>query len=188
MPIPTSTYRLQIQRDFTLDDAAGLVDYLRELGVGAVYLSPVLQATTGSPHGYDTTDLTRSTPTAGARKVCGRCWTAARDAGLGVVIDIVPNHLGISVPAENPAWWDVLRLGPESAYAGWFDIDWSRDRIVVPVLGDDATLSRAGRRAALLRAPVPAGARDPGLRATTPTRCTPGSTTSWCTTPAATPS
>ena len=80
-------------------------------------------------------------PTAVARKVCARCWTAARDAGLGVVIDIVPNHLGISVPAENPAWWDVLQLGRESAYAGWFDIDWSRDRIVVPVLGDDATLS-----------------------------------------------
>ena len=54
------------------------------------------------------------------------------------MVDLVPNHLGISVPAENPAWWDVLRHGRDSAYAGWFDIDWSRDRIVVPILGDDA--------------------------------------------------
>ncbi len=141
MPIPTSTYRLQIQRDFTLGEAAGLVDYLRELGVGAVYVSPLLQATIGSPHGYDTTDVTRVDVDRGGAEGLRALRTAARDAGLGVVIDIVPNHLGISVPAENPAWWDVLRLGPESAYAGWFDIDWSRDRIVVPVLGDDATLS-----------------------------------------------
>ena len=140
MPIPTSTYRLQIQRDFTLAEAAGLVDYLRELGVGAVYLSPVLQATTGSPHGYDTTDVTRVDAERGGAEGLYALRAAARASGLGVVIDIVPNHLGISVPAENPAWWDVLRFGRESAYAGWFDIDWSRDRIVVPVLGDDATL------------------------------------------------
>ncbi|HZA03967.1 MAG TPA: malto-oligosyltrehalose synthase, partial [Propionibacteriaceae bacterium] len=68
---------------------------------------------------------------------------AARDAGLGVVVDLVPNHLGISMPAENPAWWDVLQHGRESAYADWFDIDWSRDRIVVPILGDDAALTVA---------------------------------------------
>ena len=64
---------------------------------------------------------------------------AARDAGLGVVVDIVPNHMGIAVPAENPAWWDVLQHGRASPFAGWFDIDWSRDRILVPVLGDDAS-------------------------------------------------
>ena len=108
MPIPTSTYRLQIQRDFTLDDAAGVLDYLRELGVGAVYLSPLLQATTGSPHGYDTTDVTRVDADRGGAEGLRALLAAARDAGLGVVIDIVPNHLGISVPAENPAWWDVL--------------------------------------------------------------------------------
>ena len=141
MPIPTSTYRLQISRDFTLDDAAGVLDYLRELGVGAVYLSPLLQATTGSPHGYDTTDVTRVDADRGGAEGLRALLAAARDAGLGVVIDIVPNHLGISVPVENPAWWDVLKLGRASAYAGWFDIDWSRDRIVVPVLGDDASLT-----------------------------------------------
>ena len=141
MPTPTSTYRLQIQRDFTLGDAADLVDYLRDLGVGAIYLSPLLQSTTGSLHGYDTTDVTQVDADRGGAEGLRTLRIAARHAGLGVVIDIVPNHLGIAVPAENRAWWDVLRLGRESAYADWFDIDWSRDRVVVPVLGDDATLS-----------------------------------------------
>ena len=114
------------------------------LGVGAVYLSPVLQSTLGSDHGYDTTDPTpgRHRPRRGGGPA-GGCWTPPGDAGLGVVVDMVPNHLGISVPAENPAWWDVLRHGRASAYADWFDIDWSRGRIVVPVLGDDATLTVA---------------------------------------------
>ena len=70
-----------------------------------------------------------------------RLMTSARLAGLGVIIDIVPNHLGIAHPIQNPAWWDVLRLGKDSRYASWFDIDWSRGRIVVPVLGDDARLA-----------------------------------------------
>jgi len=138
--IPTSTYRLQIQRDFTLYDAAELMGYLRDLGVGAVYLSPLLQATIGSDHGYDTTDVTRVDRDRGGQEGLKQILGAARQAGLGVVIDIVPNHLGISVPAENPAWWDVLKLGRGSPYASWFDIDWSRGRIVVPILGDDQTL------------------------------------------------
>ena len=141
MPTPTSTYRLQISADFTLYDAAALVDYLTGLGVGAVYLSPVLQSTLGSNHGYDTTDPSRVDTDRGGAEGYQAVLDAARDAGLGVVVDLVPNHLGIAVPAENPAWWDVLRHGRDSAYAGWFDIDWTRDRIVVPVLGDDATLT-----------------------------------------------
>jgi (1->4)-alpha-D-glucan 1-alpha-D-glucosylmutase len=139
--IPSSTYRLQVNRSFTLDDAARLIDYLSELGVGAVYLSPILQSTIGSDHGYDTTDVTRIDQDRGGPEALALLMTSARSAGLGVVIDIVPNHLGIERPIENPAWWDVLRLGPESSYATWFDIDWSRGRIVVPVLGDDAQLS-----------------------------------------------
>ncbi len=144
MTIPSSTYRLQITRDFTLTDAAELTGYLRDLGVGAVYLSPVLQSTIGSDHGYDTTDPTQIDRDRGGQAGLQQLLTAARGAGLGTVIDIVPNHLGISVPAENPAWWDVLRFGRDSAYAGWFDIDWSRDRIIVPVLGDDQTLKVVG--------------------------------------------
>ena len=140
MPVPSSTYRLQISQDFTLHDAAQLVDYLAELGAGAVYLSPVLQATRGSMHGYDTTDVSRIDEDRGGQDGLDAVFAAAREAGLGVVVDLVPNHLGISVPAENPAWWDVLQQGRASAYADWFDIDWSRGRILVPVLGEDQTL------------------------------------------------
>jgi (1->4)-alpha-D-glucan 1-alpha-D-glucosylmutase len=137
VPVPSSTYRLQINHELTLAKAADLTGYLSELGVGAVYLSPVLQSTIGSDHGYDTTDPTRVDRDRGGEEGLNRLFAAATGAGLGVVIDIVPNHLGIAVPVENPAWWDVLRLGPASPYAGWFDIDWTRDRIVVPILGED---------------------------------------------------
>jgi (1->4)-alpha-D-glucan 1-alpha-D-glucosylmutase len=139
--IPSSTYRLQINRGFTLDDAATLIGYLSELGVGAVYLSPILQSTSGSDHGYDTTDPSRIDHDRGGEAGLERLMTSARSAGMGVIIDLVPNHLGIAHPIENPAWWDVLRLGRESPYAPWFDIDWSRGRIVVPVLGDDPQLT-----------------------------------------------
>ncbi len=137
---PTSTYRLQLQRDFTLADATALLDYLADLGVGAVYLSPLLASTPGSAHGYDTVDVTRIDPDRGGEAGLETLFSAAADAGLRVVIDIVPNHLGVEVPAANPAWWDVLQHGRSSAYADWFDIDWSRDRILLPVLGDDAVL------------------------------------------------
>jgi (1->4)-alpha-D-glucan 1-alpha-D-glucosylmutase len=162
--IPSSTYRLQVHREFTLNDAAGIVDYLAELGVGAVYLSPVMQSTTGSAHGYDTTDVTRIDRDRGGADGLQNLLTRAAAAGLGVVIDIVPNHLGIAVPAENPAWWDVLRLGRESVYAKWFDIDWSRGRIVLPVLGDDATweIVDGELRYADHRFPLAPGSWQPG--------------------------
>ncbi|HEY5979481.1 MAG TPA: malto-oligosyltrehalose synthase [Microlunatus sp.] len=137
---PTSTYRLQISKGFTLPDAAAVVGYLRDLGVGALYLSPVLQSTTGSAHGYDTTDPLRIDTDRGGEQGWAAVLATAAQAGLQVVVDIVPNHLGISVARENPYWWDVLRNGQASRYADWFDIDWSRP-ITVPVLGDDAVLS-----------------------------------------------
>jgi len=134
--VPTSTYRLQIRPGFTLDDAAGLIEYLTALGAGAVYLSPVLTSTAGSEHGYDVTDPTAIDPQRGGEEGFAHLLAAAADAGLPVVVDIVPNHLGVDVPEQNPAWWDVLAAGRDSAYAGWFDIDWSADRILFPVLGD----------------------------------------------------
>ena len=137
---PPSTYRLQVRKSFTLDDAASSVGYLRDLGVGAVYLSPILASTTGSDHGYDTTDPLRIDPDRGGEEGWAALLAAAADAGLQVVVDIVPNHLGISAARENPYWWDVLENGQASAYADWFDVDWSRP-ITLPVLGDDAVLS-----------------------------------------------
>ncbi|MGI3784169.1 MAG: malto-oligosyltrehalose synthase [Janthinobacterium lividum] len=142
--VPTSTYRLQITGSFTLDDAAALTDYLRDLGSGAVYCSPLLQAASGSDHGYDTVDPTRIDVARGGLEELQTLLGAAREEGLGVVVDIVPNHLGIAEPAENPAFWDVLRLGQGSPYAPWFDIDWQANpsgRLLLPVLGDDAVLS-----------------------------------------------
>lgn len=143
MTAPTSTYRLQIQPEFTLDDAADLVSYLNDLGVGAVYLSPILTSTTGSTHGYDTTDPTTIDPQRGGDAGWQALLLATEQAGIKVVLDIVPNHLGIAAPEQNRAWWDVLTHGRDSAYAAWFDIDWSRERITVPILGEDHTLTLA---------------------------------------------
>lgn len=144
MTEPTSTYRLQIRESLTLDDAAGLLDHLSALGVGAVYLSPLLTSTRGSDHGYDVTDPTTIDPQRGGEAGWQRLLQGAAEAGLDVVVDIVPNHVGVEVPEQNPAWWDVLTNGRESAYADWFDIDWDgsvapgdqRPRLLLPVLGD----------------------------------------------------
>ncbi|HET9871947.1 MAG TPA: malto-oligosyltrehalose synthase [Propionibacteriaceae bacterium] len=162
--VPSSTYRLQIRVGFTLQDAAAVVDYLRDLGVGALYLSPILKSTTGSDHGYDTVDVTRVDPARGGEDGLKALLAAAEAAGLGVVVDIVPNHLGIAVPVENPAWWDVLKHGRDSTYADWFDIDWSRSRILLPVLGDEPVLSIEGDELRYFehRFPLTPGSWQPG--------------------------
>lgn len=136
--VPPSTYRLQITPDFTLRDAAQVLDYLRRLGVGAVYLSPLLQSAAGSAHGYDVVDPTRVDEARGGPEALREFADAAHRRGLRVIVDIVPNHLGVAVPHENPWWWDVLRSGQESVYAGHFDIDWAfgDGRLRLPVLGD----------------------------------------------------
>jgi len=139
---PTSTYRLQISADFTLNDAAALVPYLADLGVGAVYISPILRATHGSVHGYDVVDHSEIDPDRGGAEGLAALGRACQEAGLGLVFDAVPNHMGVTAPIENPAWWDVLRNGQDSAHASWFDIDWkvADGRVLLPVLGDDADL------------------------------------------------
>lgn len=136
---PASTYRLQITPDFTLDDAAARVPYLKKLGVDWLYLSPILQARSGSSHGYDVVDPTRVDEARGGRGALERLAAATHEAGLGVMVDIVPNHMGIEVPRENPWWWDVLEHGRESRYAKFFDIDWDAEdgKVLIPVLGDD---------------------------------------------------
>jgi (1->4)-alpha-D-glucan 1-alpha-D-glucosylmutase len=137
----TSTYRVQVRGDFDLDTTAGLVDYLSALGVTHLYSAPILQSVTGSTHGYDVVDPTRVNSELGGAEALDRLVTALRSAGMGLVVDIVPNHVGVSVPRENPAWWSVLRDGQASPYARWFDIEWSRGPILIPVLADDRAIA-----------------------------------------------
>jgi (1->4)-alpha-D-glucan 1-alpha-D-glucosylmutase len=138
--VHASTYRLQIHRDFPLDAAAALVPYLKKLGVGAAYLSPIFTAVPGSTHGYDVCDPTRLNPEAGGEQGFARLAEALKAADMGCILDIVPNHMG-SDPVHNPWWWDVLEKGPESPYADFFDIDWNsrivglRGKVLLPVLG-----------------------------------------------------
>ncbi len=138
--VPVSTHRLQLEPDFTLDDAREQVDHLSALGVSHLYLSPVLQATPGSLHGYDVTDHTKVSEGLGGNAALDRLAVAARAAGLGIVLDVVPNHMTTPTPLTlNAPLWAVLREGRESQYASWFDVDWDAQdgRILMPVLGSD---------------------------------------------------
>ena len=136
--VPISTYRLQISRDFPLDAAADVAAYVHALGADWLYLSPILAATPGSTHGYDVVDPTSVDPDRGGPEALARLAAAAHRLGLGVLVDIVPNHMGVGTPAENPWWWDVLRLGRDSRWARHFDIDWAAGggRLRIPVLGE----------------------------------------------------
>ncbi|WP_432476191.1 malto-oligosyltrehalose synthase [Nocardioides sp. GXQ0305] len=139
MRIPASTYRLQVTEDFDLLDAARTLTYLHDLGVDWVYLSPVLASESGSEHGYDVADHSAIDPSRGRAAGLAALSSEARRLGMGVLVDIVPNHVGIARPWENAWWWHVLTHGPESSYADAFDIDWEAGdgRILVPVVGDD---------------------------------------------------
>jgi (1->4)-alpha-D-glucan 1-alpha-D-glucosylmutase len=137
-PVPASTYRLQIRKEFGFDAAADVVPYLAELGVGHAYLSPVLQPTPGSAHGYDVVDHSRLNDEAGGEPAFRTLIERLHEHGLGAVADVVPNHMAVPTPARlNSQLWSVLRDGPQSPYASWFDVDWSvPDRaILTPVLG-----------------------------------------------------
>src|SRR6478609_81122 len=137
---PLSTYRLQMRGDsFTFADAENQLDYLDALGVSHLYLSPILTAAQGSTHGYDVTDTTAVSAALGGAEGLARLSSAARSRGMGLIVDIVPNHVGVQKPEQNPWWWGVLEHGRGSAYASYFDIDWDLDggRIVLPVLGSD---------------------------------------------------
>jgi (1->4)-alpha-D-glucan 1-alpha-D-glucosylmutase len=133
---PRATYRVQVRPGFDLSATAELAGYLADLGVTHLYSAPLLAACPGSEHGYDVVDPSRVNPELGGAPGLEALVEALRDKGLGLVVDIVPNHLGVAVPALNPAWWSLLRDGPASPYASWFDVDWSRGRLLVPVLDD----------------------------------------------------
>ncbi|WP_308331389.1 malto-oligosyltrehalose synthase [Terracoccus luteus] len=138
--VPVSTHRFQLEPDFTLEDAEKRLGYLVQLGVTDVYLSPVLQASEGSTHGYDVTDHRHVAAGLGGDDAFRRLTAAARSAGLGVVVDVVPNHMTTPTPlTANRPLWALLREGRESPWALWFDVDWDAQdgRILMPVLGDD---------------------------------------------------
>ncbi|GAA5124122.1 malto-oligosyltrehalose synthase [Alloalcanivorax gelatiniphagus] len=138
-PRPHSTYRLQVSPDFDLYAAARVLPYLRDLGVDWVYLSPLLASEPGSTHGYDVVAFDHVDPQRGGEEGLAALSAEARRLGLGVLVDIVPNHVGVATPSEDPWWWDVLKLGRESEHASAFDVDWAAGdgRIVIPVIGDD---------------------------------------------------
>ncbi|OBI52049.1 malto-oligosyltrehalose synthase [Mycobacterium kyorinense] len=153
-----STYRLQLRGAssgfaFTFADAEDLLDYLSDLGVSHVYLSPIMTAVGGSTHGYDVTDPTTVSAELGGAEGLARLSAAARKRGLGLIVDIVPNHVGVDQPQQNPWWWDVLRYGRSSAYAEFFDIDWELGdgRVVLPVLGSDDDIADLTVEGELLR-------------------------------------
>jgi (1->4)-alpha-D-glucan 1-alpha-D-glucosylmutase len=134
--VPTATYRLQLQPAFPFAAAAAAVPYLASLGVSHLHLSPVLEAVPGSPHGYDVVDHARVREELGGEEGLRSLARTAREHGLGLVADIVPNHMAMA-PRHNHALWEVLREGPDSPYARWFDIDWEAQggRVLLPVLG-----------------------------------------------------
>ncbi|HWE91533.1 MAG TPA: malto-oligosyltrehalose synthase, partial [Pseudonocardiaceae bacterium] len=165
---PASTYRVQLQPRFTFDDLAAVADYLAALGVGAVYASPMLEAAAGSTHGYDVVDPSRASGQLGGEPGRQRLARRLRDLGLGLVVDIVPNHVDVSDPAANRWWWDVLAHGRDSSFAHYFDIDWAAGPLLLPMLPDDgdplAELKIDGDQLAWreLRFPIAAGTLDGG--------------------------
>ncbi|ORM72728.1 malto-oligosyltrehalose synthase [Pantoea wallisii] len=134
MSIPTATYRIQFRNGMTFDRAAALVPYLQQLGISHLYASPIFTATRDSTHGYDVTDANEIDPAIGGRAGFDRLSAALKQAEIGLILDIVPNHMAASL--ENAWWHDVIEHGEASAYARYFDIDWSR-KLTLPFLGDD---------------------------------------------------
>jgi (1->4)-alpha-D-glucan 1-alpha-D-glucosylmutase len=139
--IPRATYRLQLNADFTFADVATFVPYFADLGISDLYFSPILTPRTGSRHGYDITDHSQLNPELGGQEAFDRLVAALRAHQLGLILDIVPNHMGIGDP-RNVWWRDVLENGPSSIYAPYFDIDWEpvppelHGKVLLPVLGD----------------------------------------------------
>ena len=136
----SATARLQFHRGFTLDDAVALVPYYAKLGISHVYASPLLTARAGSTHGYDIVDHNRINPELGGEEALHRLVAALRQHAMGLILDIVPNHMGVG--GNDNAWWlDVLEWGRASPYAEYFDIDWDppdatlRGRLLAPFLG-----------------------------------------------------
>ncbi len=137
-----STYRIQLGPKFGFAQVIDIAGYLADLGITHVYLSPITEAAAGSTHGYDVTNPTRIDAELGGPEGFARMASELRGHGLGILLDIVPNHVAV-LTHENRWWWDVLKFGQASAFAAYFDIDWEspgedlRGKVLVPILGDD---------------------------------------------------
>ena len=171
---PLSTYRLQIRESFPLGEAADTVEYLHALGTDWVYLSPLLKAEEGSDHGYDVVDHSLIDPARGGAEGLVAVSAAAHERGMGVLVDIVPNHVGVATPEAMAWWWDVLARGRESRYAEAFDIDWAagEGRLRLPILGsadDTAAVEIDGDELTYYdhRLPIAPGTADDGADAAT---------------------
>ncbi|WP_254814529.1 alpha-amylase family glycosyl hydrolase, partial [Pseudomonas aeruginosa] len=142
MTEPRATLRLQFHAGFTLDDALPWLDYFADLGISHLYASPLFRARPGSSHGYDVVDPTRINPQLGGEPALLRLVQGLRQRDMGLLMDIVPNHMGIGGGA-NPWWQDVLEWGRESPYASFFDIQWEshdaalRGQVLLPFLRSD---------------------------------------------------
>ncbi|NDJ63312.1 MAG: malto-oligosyltrehalose synthase, partial [Chloroflexi bacterium] len=138
--IPRATYRIQFSPNFTFQDALALVDYLDMLGASDLYASPLFKPRPGSTHGYDTVDYNQFNPALGTEGDFDALAEALKARGMGVLLDVVPNHMGVST--ENLWWTDILKQGPSSEYAYYFDVAWRPhnraldDRVLLPILGD----------------------------------------------------
>jgi (1->4)-alpha-D-glucan 1-alpha-D-glucosylmutase len=132
--VPAATYRLQFHKGFRFKDATALVPYLASLGVSHVYASPFLKARPGSTHGYDVIDHNSVNPEIGTKRELNELLKTLKNHGMGMVVDLVPNHMGV-LHADNGWWLDVLEKGRASPYAKFFDIDWARGKLLLPVLG-----------------------------------------------------
>ncbi len=138
--IPLATYRLQLTKSFGFDAAAALAPYLKQLGITHLYAAPFLKARPGSTHGYDIVDHDRLNPELGGEKGFARLSAALKENGLGLILDFVPNHMGVG-HADNVWWLDVLEWGPKSPHAAAFDIDWQalphrrHPGVLLPILG-----------------------------------------------------
>jgi (1->4)-alpha-D-glucan 1-alpha-D-glucosylmutase len=135
--VPSATYRLQVHAGFPLQEAAEVAGYLADLGVSHAYSSPLLRSAEGSTHGYDTVDHAHIDEARGGREGFDRFAAALHEHGLGLVLDLVPNHMGVDDPAAARWWWDVLQHGRDSQHASAFDVDWDfgGGKVRIPVLG-----------------------------------------------------
>ncbi len=163
---PVSTYRLQLGPELTFDQAREHLDYLDDLGVTDLYLSPILTAAPGSTHGYDVVDHSTISKVMGGREGFERLADAAHERGMGVIVDVVPNHMGVPTPLwHNKALWSVLKEGPNSPYAAWFDgAEASGDGVLMPVLGARIGTVLANNEITLEHRIIP-GQEDAGAQA-----------------------